>query len=210
MPGGAALLTQASLPHCNTGSLIRYNKRGNEVRQREETSGKAFERRRPRAQNGSLSSLKLCQSSWSHMEKNYHTSSHIYSENGHPFKSLWRKRWHYPYIRSCLISSSTATLAERLIFCGKDLPQPFTVPCSSLSHPGSRVLHGTSTSNCPYSAFLPFCLSTLPSLHLHRRKGRALLIGDQGTDVAPVGGLLLMEDQRVGIKCERFRQLLKG
>lgn len=36
MPGGVALLTQASLPHCNTGSLIRYNKRGNEVRQQEE------------------------------------------------------------------------------------------------------------------------------------------------------------------------------
>lgn len=43
MPGGAALLTQASLPHCNTGTLIRYNKRGNEVRQQEETLGKATE-----------------------------------------------------------------------------------------------------------------------------------------------------------------------
>lgn len=43
MPGGAALLTQASLPHCNMGSLIRYNKRGNEVRQQEEALGKATE-----------------------------------------------------------------------------------------------------------------------------------------------------------------------
>lgn len=111
--------------------------------------------------------LKLCQSIWSHIGKKLpHTSSHIYSENGHPFKSLWRKRWHYSYIRSCLISSGTGTLAERLIFCGKDLPQPFTVPCSSLSHPGSRVLHGTSTSNCPDSAFLPFCLSASPRFHL--------------------------------------------
>lgn len=44
MPSGAALLTQASLPHCNTGSLIRCNKRGNEVRQQGETLGKATER----------------------------------------------------------------------------------------------------------------------------------------------------------------------
>ncbi|CAB1416334.1 unnamed protein product [Pleuronectes platessa] len=77
MPGGAALLTQASLPHCNTGSLIRYNKRGNEH----------------------------CSSDW---------------------------------------------LTEGVMVCGNYLPQPFTLPCSSsLSHPGSRVLHGTSTSHCP-------------------------------------------------------------
>ncbi len=44
MPGGAALPTQASLPHCNTGSLIRNNKRGNEVRQQRETLGKATAR----------------------------------------------------------------------------------------------------------------------------------------------------------------------
>lgn len=47
MPGGAALLTQASLPHCNTGSLIRYNKRGNEVRQRGESIGEGLWKARP-------------------------------------------------------------------------------------------------------------------------------------------------------------------
>lgn len=72
MPGGAALLTQASLPHCNTGSLIRYNKRGNEVRQRGERLGKAFERRRLCGQNGSLSSEIMSEQ----LEKNYHTHHH--------------------------------------------------------------------------------------------------------------------------------------
>lgn len=57
MPGGVALLTQASLLHCNTGSLIRNNKWGNEVRQRGEALG------RGRA-DPSFCLSKLRQSSW--------------------------------------------------------------------------------------------------------------------------------------------------
>lgn len=69
-----------------------------------------------------------------------------------------------PYLSHNSLYFSIATLTEEAMVCGRDRPQPFTLPCSSLSHPGSRVLHGTSTSRCPDGASLPLCLS--PRSHL--------------------------------------------
>lgn len=94
--------------------------------------------------------------------------------------------------------------------CGKDLPQPFTLPCSSLSHPGSRVLHGTSTSHCPDSSFLPFLLLHASTSASAQGKVPALLIGDQGMGVAPGGGLLMTGGPKGWGKCEGSRHLLKG
>jgi len=69
-----SLLTRASLPHCNTQSVIRYNKGGNEVRQQGETPGKATKKatavpyQHQHTEDNVLYSSKWCQSSRAHME----------------------------------------------------------------------------------------------------------------------------------------------
>lgn len=188
MPGGAAPLTQASLPRCNTGSLIRCNKRGNEVRQQGETQGKAAERQGwslPVSTQRTMSYLTKniseqpgsMETNNNNDDNNDNNNKDQSSVNGYIRKEIAQKvnnesdRRAFLCKRLCVLQqSNTDWLTEGLMVCGKDLPQPFTLPCSSLSHPGSRVLHGTSTSHCPDRASLPCCLSTPPPLHLRRER----------------------------------------